>query len=175
MNDGSVHLPDQILHKSRGTQTVSTRQLAGGVGNLGIEGVGNALFHLFILYIFIHTRQVAQAKGEDFLGGDSGHTASIDGAGFEKAGAAGDFVADDGDGGAEGAGPSRFGRAEDGDGGLAQVGREVHGAAIVAEGEAGVGEPVGELKGAGFSGKIGDGGVEGLGNGFAGFDISRAT
>ena len=90
----------------------------------------------------------------------------VDGAGFEKAGAAGDFVADDGDGGAEGAGPSRFGGAEDGDGGLAQVGREVHGAAIVAEGEAGVGEPVGELKGGGFSRKIGDGGAERLGHGW---------
>jgi len=84
-------------------------------------------------------------------------------------------VADDGDGGAKGAGPSRFGRAEDGDGRLAQVGREVHGAAIVAEGEAGVGEPVGELKGAGFSGKIGDGGAERLGHGLAGFAVSRAA
>lgn len=69
------------------------------MGNLGIEGVGDALFHLFILYIFIHTRQVVQAKGEDFLGGESGHTASIDGAGFEKAGATGNFMADDSDGG----------------------------------------------------------------------------
>ena len=119
--------------------------MAGGVGNLGIEGVGDALFHLFILYLLIHTCQLGTAYGEDFFGGEAGHTAPIDGAGFEKAGAAGDFVADDGDGGAEGAGPSGFGGAEDGDGGLAQVGREVHGAAIVAKDEAGVGEPVGEF------------------------------
>ena len=119
--------------------------------------------------------QPLDARSQNFFGGESGHTAPIDGAGFEKAGAAGDFVADDGDGGAEGAGPSGLGGAEDGDGGLAQVGREVHGAAIVAEGEAGVGEPVGELKGAGFSGKICDGGAERFGHGLADFAVSRAA
>jgi len=167
LNDGSVHLPDQILHKSRGTETVSTRQLAGGVGNLGIEGVGDALFHLFILYLFIHTRQVVQAKGEDFLGGEASHAAAVEGAGFEEAGVAGDFVLGDGDGGAEGTCPSWLGGAEDGDGGFAEEGGEVHGAAVVAEDEAGVGEPVGEFKGGGFSRKIGDGGTEGLSDGLA--------
>lgn len=168
MNDGSVHLPDQIFHKSGGTQTISTGELAGGVGNLGIEGVGDALFHLFILYLFIHTRQVVEARGEDFLGGKAGHAAVIEGAGFEEAGATGDFMANEGDGGAEGAGPSGLGRAEDGDGGFSEEGGEVHGSAVVAEDELSVGEPVGEFESGGFSGEIGDGGVEGLGHGLAG-------
>lgn len=77
MNDRAVHLPDQIFHKSRSTKTISTGQLAGGVGNLGIEGVGDALFHLFILYLLIHTRQVVEARGEDFLGGKAGHAAVV--------------------------------------------------------------------------------------------------
>ena len=151
MNDGSVHLPDQIFHKSRSTQTVSTRQLAGGVGNLGIEGVGDALFHLFILYLFIHTRQVVEARGEDFLGGEAGHTAVVEGAGFEEAGAAGDFMLGDGNGGAEGTCPSGFGGAEDGDGGFSEEGGEVHGSAVVAEDKLSVGEPVGEFESGGFS------------------------
>ena len=151
MNDGSVHLPDQIFHKSRSTQTVSTGQLAGGVGNLGIEGVGDALFHLFILYLFIHTRQVVEARGEDFLGGKAGHTAVIEGAGFEEAGATGDFMLGDGNGRAEGTGPSGFGGAEDGDGGFSEEGGEVHGSAVVAKDELSVGEPVGEFESGGFS------------------------
>ncbi len=68
------------------------------MGNLGIEGVGDALFHLFILYLFIHTRQVVQARGEDLLGGKAGHAAVVEGAGFEEAGVAGDFVLRDGNG-----------------------------------------------------------------------------
>ena len=151
MNDRAVHLPDQIFHKSRSTQTVSTGQLAGGVGNLGIEGIGDALFHLFILYLFIHTRQVVEARGEDFLGGEAGHTAVVEGAGFEEAGAAGDFMLGDGNGGAEGTCPSGFGGAEDGDGGFSEEGGEVHGSAVVAEDELSVGEPVGEFEGSGFS------------------------
>ena len=168
MNDGAVHLPDQIFHKSRSTQTISTGQLAGGVGNLGIEGVGDALFHLFILYLLIHTCQLGTACGEDFFGGEAGHTAAVEGAGFEEAGVAGDFVLGDGDGGAEGTCPSGLGGAEDGDGGFPEEGGEVHGAAVVAENEAGVGEPVGEFKGGGFSRKIGNGGAEGLSDGLAG-------
>jgi len=81
----------------------------------------------------------------------------------------------DGNGGAEGTCPSGFGGAEDGGGGFAEEGGEVHGAAVVAEDEAGVGEPVGEFKGGGFSRKIGDGGTEGLSDGLAGFDISRSA
>jgi hypothetical protein len=80
---------------------------------------------------------------QNFFGGESGHTAPIYGAGFEKAGAAGDFVADNGDGGAEGTGPGGFGRAKDGDGGFAEEGGQMHRTTIVAEDEAGVGEPVG--------------------------------
>ena len=151
MNDGSVHLPDQIFHKSRSTQTISTGQLAGGVGNLGIEGVGDALFHSFILYLFIHTRQVVEARGEDFLGGKASHAAVIERAGFEEAGAAGDFMLGDGNGGAEGTCPSGFGGAEDGDGGFSEEGGEVHGSAVVAKDKLSVGEPVGEFEGSGFS------------------------
>lgn len=103
------------------------------MGNLGIEGIGDALFHLFILYLFIHTRQVVEARGEDFLGGEAGHTAVIEGAGFEETGATGDFVLGDGNGGAEGTCPSWFGGAEDGDGGFSEEGGEVHGSAVVAK------------------------------------------
>ena len=151
MNDGSVHLPDQILHKSGGTQTVSTRQLAGGVGNLGIEGVGDALFHLFILYLLIHTCQLGTACGEDFFGGESGHTATIDGAAFEKAGAAGDFMADDANRRAEGSRPGGFGGAKDGNSGFAEKGSQMHRTAVVTQDEAGVREPVSEFKSCSFS------------------------
>ena len=151
MNDGSVHLPDQIFHKSRSTQAVSTRQLAGGVGNLGIEGVGDAFFHLFVLYLFIHTRQVVEARSEDFFEGKASHAAVIEGAGFEEAGATGDFMLGDGNGGAEGTCPSGFGGAEDGDGGFSEEGGEVHGSTVVAEDKLSVGEPVGEFESGGFS------------------------
>jgi len=77
-------------------------------------------------------------------------------------------VLGDGNGGAKGTCPSGFGGAEDGDGGFAEEGGEVHRAAVVAEDEAGVGEPAGEFKGGGFSRKIGDGGTEGLSDGLAG-------
>ena len=117
--------------------------MAGGVGNLGIEGVGDALFHLFILYLLIHTCQLGTACGEDFFGGESGHTAPIDGAGFEEAGAAGHFVADDGNGGAEGTGPGRLGGTENGDSRFAEEGGEMHRTTVVAEDDAGVGKPVG--------------------------------
>ena len=125
--------------------------MAGGVGNLGIEGVGDALFHLFILYLLIHTCQLGPACGEDFFGVESGHTAPIDGAGFEEAGAAGDFVADDGDGGAKGTGPSRFGGSKDGNSGFAEKGSQMHRTAVVAEDEAGVSKPVSEFKSRSFS------------------------
>jgi len=121
------------------------------VGNLGIEGVGDALFHLFILYLFIHTGQVVEARGEDLLGGKASHAAVIEGAGFEEAGATGDFVLGDGDGGAEGTCPSGFGGAEDGDGGFSEKGGKVHGSAVVAKDELSVGEPVGEFESGGFS------------------------
>ena len=74
----------------------------------------------------------------------------------------------DGNGGAEGTCPSGLGGAEDGDGGFAEEGGEVHRAAVVAEDEAGVGQPVREFKSGGFSRKIGDGGTEGLSDGLAG-------
>jgi hypothetical protein len=41
---------------------------------------------------------VVQAKGEDFLGGEAGHAAAVERAGFEEAGVAGDFVLGDGNG-----------------------------------------------------------------------------
>ena len=125
--------------------------MAGGVGNLGIEGVGDALFHLFILYLLIHTCQLGTACGEDFFVGESGHTATIDGAGFEKTGATGNFMADDGDGGTEGTGPGGLGGAKDGDGGFAEESSQMHWTTVVAEDEAGVSKPVGELKSRGFS------------------------
>jgi len=83
------------------------------------------------------------ARRQNFLGGEASHAAAVEGAGFEEAGVAGDFVLGDGNGGAEGTCPSGFGGAEDGGGGFAEEGGEVHGAAVVAEDEAGVGEPVG--------------------------------
>ncbi len=121
------------------------------MGNLGIEGVGDALFHLFILYLFIHTRQVVQARGQDFLGGEAGHAAVVEGAGFEETGATGDFVLGDGNGGAEGTCPSGFSGAEDGDGGFSEEGGKVHGSAVVAKDKLSVGEPVGEFESGGFS------------------------
>ena len=117
--------------------------------------------------------QPLDARRQNFFGGEAGHTAAVEGAGFEEAGVAGDFVLGDGDGGAEGTCPSGLGGAEDGDGGFAEEGGEVHGAAVVAEDEAGVGEPVGEFKGGGFSRKIGDGGAEGLSDGLAGGAVVR--
>jgi len=51
----------------------------------------------------------------------------------------------------------------------------MHRTTVVTENEAGVSKPVSELEGTGFSREVGNGGVEGLGNGFAGFDISGAT
>ena len=91
------------------------------------------------------------AGSQNFFGGESGHTAAIDGAGFEKAGATGDFVADDGDGGAEGTGPGGFGRAKDGDGGFAEESSQMHWTTVVAEDEARVSKPVSEFKSRGFS------------------------
>jgi len=91
------------------------------------------------------------ASGQDFLWRESCHTAAVDGAGFEEAGAAGDFVANDGDRRAEGTGPGGFGGAKDGDGGFAEEGGQMHRTAVVAQDEAGVGEPVGEFERAGFS------------------------
>jgi hypothetical protein len=95
--------------------------------------------------------QPLDARSQNFFGGESCHAAPIYGAGFEEAGAAGDFMADDADGGAQGPGPGGFGGAKNGDGGFAEVGSEVHRAAIVAEDEAGVGKPVSEFKSRGFS------------------------
>jgi hypothetical protein len=115
------------------------------------------------------------ARRQNFLGGEASHAAAVEGAGFEEAGVAGDFVLGDGNGGAEGTCPSWLGGAEDGDGGFAEEGGEVHGAAVVADDKLSVGEPVGEFKGGGFSRKIGDGGTEGLSDGLAGFDISRSA
>ena len=83
--------------------------------------------------------------------GESGHTAPIDGAGFEEAGAAGDFVAYNGDGGAEGTGPGGLGGAKDGDGGFAEESGQMHRAAIVTEDESGVSKPVSEFKSRSFS------------------------
>ena len=122
MNDGSVHLPDQTLHKSRGTETVSAGHPAGGVGDLGVEGVGDALFHVFILYLFIHTRQSMAASAEHLFRGEAGHAAAVEGADLKKAGAAGNLVAGDSDRIAQGAGPSGFGGAEDGHAGSAKEG-----------------------------------------------------
>jgi hypothetical protein len=85
---------------------------------------------------------VVQAKGEDFFGGEAGHTAAVERTGFEEAGVAGDFVLGDGDGGAEGTCPSGLGGAEDGDGGFAEESGQMHRAAIVTEDEAGVSKPV---------------------------------
>jgi len=93
---------------------------------------------------------VVQARGEDLLGGEAGHAAVVEGAGFEEAGATGDFMLGDGNGGAEGTCPSRFGGAEDGDRGFSEEGSEVHGSAVVAKDELRVGEPVGEFEGSGF-------------------------
>jgi hypothetical protein len=108
------------------------------------------------------------ARRQNFFGGEASHTAAVERAGFEEAGVAGDFVLGDGNGGAKGTCPSGLGGAEDSDGGFAEEGGEVHGAAVVAEDEASVGEPVGEFKGGGFSRKIGDGGAEGLSDRLAG-------
>jgi hypothetical protein len=94
---------------------------------------------------------VVEARGEDFLGGEAGHTAVIEGAGFEEAGATRDFMLGDGNGGAEGTCPSGFGRAEDGDGGFSEEGGKVHGSAVVAKNKLSVGEPVGEFESGGFS------------------------
>jgi hypothetical protein len=88
---------------------------------------------------------------QNFFGGESGHTAPIYGAGFEKAGAAGDFLADNGDGGTERAGPSGLGGSKYGDGRFAEEGGQMHRTTIVAEDEAGVSEPLGEFKSRGFS------------------------
>jgi hypothetical protein len=91
------------------------------------------------------------ACGENFLGGESGHAAPIYGAGFEKAGAAGDFVAENGDGRAKGASPGGFGRTENGDSGFTEESGKMHWAAIVTENEAGVSKPVSEFKSRSFS------------------------
>jgi hypothetical protein len=88
---------------------------------------------------------------EDFFGCESGHAAPIDGAGFEEAGATGDFMANDGDGGTEGTGPGGFGGAKDGDGGFAEKSGQMHRATVVTENEAGVSKPVSEFKSCGFS------------------------
>jgi len=51
----------------------------------------------------------------------------------------------------------------------------MHGATVVAEDEAGMGEPVSQVECAGLAGEVGDGGTEGLGYRLAGFDISRTS
>jgi hypothetical protein len=56
-----------------------------------------------------------------------------------------------------------------------QEGGKVHRTAVMAEDEAGVGEPVGQVECAGLAGEVGDGGTEGLGYRLAGFDISRTA
>jgi hypothetical protein len=95
--------------------------------------------------------QPSDARSQNFFGGESGHTAPIDGAGFEEAGAAGDFVADNGDGGAEGTGPGGLGGAKNGDSGFAEESGQMHRTTVVTEDEAGVSKPVSEFKSRGFS------------------------
>ena len=91
------------------------------------------------------------AGGQNFFGCEAGHAAAIEWADLEKAGAAGNFVTGDGDGIAERAGPSRLGGSEDGNPGSAQKRGQVHGATVVTENEAGMGNPMSEVEGGGFS------------------------
>jgi hypothetical protein len=51
----------------------------------------------------------------------------------------------------------------------------MHGATVVAEDDAGMGEPVSQVECAGLAGEVGDGGTEELGYRLAGFDISRTA
>ena len=51
----------------------------------------------------------------------------------------------------------------------------MHGATVVAEDDAGVGQPVSQVESTRLAREVGDGGTEGLGYRLAGFDISRAA
>jgi hypothetical protein len=84
--------------------------------------------------------------GEHVVGGDTVEAIEVAvRAAAEEARAAGNVFADDADGVSERAGEAGFGGAEDGDGWGAEESAEVHGAAVVAEDEAGVGEMADEL------------------------------
>jgi hypothetical protein len=112
------------------------------------------------------------ASTEHLFGGEAGHAAAVEGADLEKAGTTGDLVVSDRNRVAQGAGPGRFGGAEDGHAGPTEEGSKVHRSAVVAEDEAGVGDPVGEIEGGSFSGEVLKIGTIGLADSAAGFHIA---
>ena len=71
---------NQTLHEGGGAESLTAGHPAGGVGDLGVEGVGDALFHVFILYLFIHTRQPVPAGGENLFRREAGEAAAVEGA-----------------------------------------------------------------------------------------------
>ena len=94
--------------------------------------------------------------GNDFLHGDFCHAAEVDGAFAEEAGAAFHFLANDLAARASGTGQDGFCGSENGDERCADEVGEVHGAGVVGQEAAELGEQIHQLAECGFSCEVGD-------------------